>query len=39
MALVVLSVIFTARSPVFLSEQNIRGMLADSRCHRSGGWE
>ncbi len=30
MALVILSVIFTARSPVFLSEQNIRGMLADS---------
>jgi ribose transport system permease protein len=29
-ALVVLSVIFTLRSPVFLSEQNIRGMLADS---------
>jgi ribose/xylose/arabinose/galactoside ABC-type transport system permease subunit len=29
-ALVVLSIIFTLRSPVFLSEQNIRGMLADS---------
>ena len=29
-ALVVLSVIFTLRSPVFLSGQNIRGMLADS---------
>lgn len=29
-ALVVLSAIFTARSPVFLSVQNIRGMLADS---------
>jgi ribose/xylose/arabinose/galactoside ABC-type transport system permease subunit len=29
-ALVVLSAIFTARSPVFLSAQNIRGMLADS---------
>ena len=29
-ALVVLSVIFTARSPVFLSAQNIRGVLADS---------
>jgi hypothetical protein len=29
-ALIVLSVIFTLRSPVFLSEQNIRGMLADS---------
>ncbi len=29
-ALIVLSAIFAARSPVFLSEQNIRGMLADS---------
>jgi ribose/xylose/arabinose/galactoside ABC-type transport system permease subunit len=29
-ALIVLSVIFTLRSPVFLSMQNIRGMLADS---------
>jgi ribose transport system permease protein len=29
-ALVILSVIFTLRSPVFLSAQNIRGMLADS---------
>ena len=29
-ALVLLSVIFTLRSPVFLSAQNIRGMLADS---------
>lgn len=29
-ALVVLSIIFTLRSPVFLSGQNIRGMLADS---------
>jgi ribose transport system permease protein len=29
-ALVILSIIFTARSPVFLSEQNIRGVLADS---------
>jgi ribose transport system permease protein len=29
-ALVLLSIIFTVRSPVFLSGQNIRGMLADS---------
>jgi ribose/xylose/arabinose/galactoside ABC-type transport system permease subunit len=29
-ALIFLSLVFTLRSPVFLSEQNIRGMLADS---------